>query len=231
MNSEEKIGMFIEKLSEVTTTAFFTYFKREHVLGDIDTSDNFLANKFLRKEILDFFYKAEIPAHFTAKELLVYYKYNDKFSSEINKGYTTEVLNSLKDIFWPHLSRNEAITEEENEKVWPITADNGYLFDDSLLQVAGPKDEENIPVPLPPSFIADKNIEVISAEVWDKSFKIEFIDKTSKENYFIRFYDKKGKIIKEENKKANINGEIKTIIIDNCSYKLFTEYVWNITRD
>ncbi|MBR1721621.1 MAG: hypothetical protein IJ727_03925, partial [Treponema sp.] len=71
----------------------------------------------------------------------------------------------------------------------------------------------------------------ISAEVWDKSFKIEFIDKTSKENYFIRFYDKKGKIIKEENKKANINGEIKTIIIDNCSYKLFTEYVWNITRD
>lgn len=238
----KKIKTLLRDLSFYYIRSWYDSIPEEDSDGDIQKSHELINDKFAKAQIDSFFFTINFqPILYPAYALLMYYKYNPKFADYVNSVYMNDeqLIDDLHAYYHGELEKriNEAMLKAENDKTevaifeWPIITDNEYLFDNSLLKVAGPKNEENVPVPLPPAFIADQKIEVISAEVWDNSFKIEFIDKSSKENYFIRFYDKEGKIIKKETKKAKNNGEMKTIIIDNCSYKLFTEYVWNISRD
>lgn len=238
----KKIKTLLRDLSFYYIRSWYDSIPEEDSDGDIQKSHELINDKFVKAQIDSFFFTNSFqPILYPAYAFLMYYKYNSKFAEYVNSIYMKdeELVDELHDFFHNELAKriNEAISKEETDKTdvvileWPITSDKEYLFNNNLLKVAGPKDDENISVPLPPSFIADKNIEIISAEVWDRSFKIEFIDYSFNENYFIRFYDKEGKIIKKESGTAIKNGNIKTLIIDNCSYKLFTEYVWNIKRD
>ena len=100
MNREDKIDIIISKLTQVYTAGPYGYLEREQTHGDIDNAHKLFENKILKKEINDFFYKAEAPVCFTANELLIYHKFNPQFEKTIVQGYTEESLQYLMSLLF-----------------------------------------------------------------------------------------------------------------------------------
>lgn len=95
MDKKDKIDIIISKLTQVYTAGPYGYLERDQTHGDIDNAHKLFENKILKREINDFFYKAEAPVCFTANELLIYHKFNSKFETIIEQGYTEESLQYL----------------------------------------------------------------------------------------------------------------------------------------
>lgn len=98
MEVENKVSInsIIEELSLAFTDESYVYLEKNDTKGDVDNSHKLLENRVLKKEIVNFFYFAEKPLHFTTKELLIYYKFNEVFATVINKDYNSNRLALLE---------------------------------------------------------------------------------------------------------------------------------------
>ena len=248
---EKKVQTLLRDISFFYCREWYDDIPEEDTDGDIKNAHDLLNDEFSKSQINAFFFKVNYRAiWFPAIALLMFYKFNPKFAEYVNSVYMSDeqLIDDLHEYYFKELKQRmqSAILEKEINKSYSEKIDNTkkkecsktYLLYIRCLQaVASPNDDEIVPVPPPPEFLSDKDIKVLKAEVWNKKLKIDFLDDSPIETYYVRFYkfyeDGNSEIVRKSSGKlikTDENSNVKTVVIADCSPKLFSEYVWDIKR-
>lgn len=232
---DKKIKTLLREISFYYCREWYDSILEEDIdVDDIEKAHELLNDQFAKTQIDSFFFTHDYQAVlFPAIALLKFFKFNGEFANYITEIYKSDeqLIDNLHVYFHTELEKRleKAVLEEnqENDETENCEDESEYYAEAAAVN-------NDIPFKLPKPWNIDKQINVISATIWNETLKIIFSDSNPSAKYFIRIIDRNQIVLTEfVAEPENYSENSKLIIVEDCSCSLFLndKKKWTISRE